>query len=123
MTILEALTQFDSLKQNTYQQDDKVRWLSRLDTMVKVHLIDTHEGGEGITFTGYDENTDPETQLLVEEPFAEIYLRWLEAQVDYANAEYNRYNNSIDMFNTVWQAYQNHYNRTHMPKGASIKYF
>lgn len=123
MTILEALTQFDSLKQNTYQEDDKVRWLSRLDTMVKVHLIDTHEGGEGVTFTGYDENTDPETKLLVEEPFAEIYLRWLEAQVDYANAEIGRYNNSMDMFITAWNAYRNYYNQTHMPKGASIKYF
>ena len=123
MKIIEAINQIDSLKHNTYSQRDKILWLSRLDSMVKRLIIDTHEGGEDVIFTGYTETTDPETELLVPAPFDEMYLRWLEAQIDYANGEYGKYNNSILMYQTSYDGYANYYNRNHMPKGKSIKYF
>ena len=91
--------------------------------MAKKMVIDTHEGGENVVFTGYDSNTDMNTELLIPAPFDEAYLRWLEAQIDYANGEYSKYNNSIERFNTSWNGYKNHYNRTHMPKGTSMKFF
>ena len=47
----------------------------------------------------------------------------MEAQVDYYNGEYEKYNNSMDMFNTAYNGYKNYYNRTHMPKGKKLKYF
>lgn len=122
MTIIEAINRIDSLKQNTYSQTDKVAWLSTLDSMVKTHIIDTHEGGD-VTFTGYDENTDIETVLLIPAPYDEAYLRWMEAQIDYHNREYGSYNNAIEMFNTTYKGYQDYYNRTHMPKGRKFKYF
>lgn len=123
MRIIDAITQIDDQKHNTYSEKDKVGWLSRLDSMAKKMVIDTHEGGENVVFTGYDSNTDMNTELLIPAPFDEAYLRWLEAQIDYANGEYSKYNNSIEMFNTSWTEYQNYYNRTHMPKGVSMKFF
>ena len=123
MKIIEAINRIDSLKHNTYTQNDKVAWLSRLDSLVKRLIIDTHEGGDNITFTGYDDRTDLETELLVPAPFDEMYLRWLEAQIDYTNGEYDKYNNSILMYQTAYDGYANHYNRNHMPKGTAIKYF
>lgn len=123
MKIIEAISKIDDLKHNTYSQSDKIGWLSRLDSMVKRLIIDTHEGGEEITFTGYTSETNPETEMLIPAPFDEAYLRWLEAQIDYANGEIGKYNNSIEMYNTAWQAYQNYYNRTHMPKGKKMKFF
>lgn len=122
MKIIEAISQLDELKHNTYTQSNKVQWLSRLDAMVKKQIIDTHEGEE-VIFNGYDESTDMNTELLIPEPFDEVYLRWMEAQIDYHNGENERYNNSMDMFNTSYNAYQNEYNRTHMPKGKRIRYF
>jgi hypothetical protein len=122
MKIIEAIHKIDDLKHNTYSRADKVVWLSRMDSMVKRLLIDTHDGGE-VAFTGYNADTDPETVLLIPEPFDEVYLRWMEAQIDYHNGEYAKYNNSIDMFNTAWAAYKNYYNRTHMPKGRKMKFF
>lgn len=123
MTIIEAITQIDNLKHNTYGQKDKVTWLSRLDAMVKRLIIDTHEGGDKVSFTGYDDSTDMAAELLVPEPFDEIYLRWLEAQIDYSNGEIDKYNNAIEMFNASWGSYRNYYNRTHMPVGKAMKYF
>ena len=122
MKIIEAINRIDSLKHNTYTQSDKVEWLSRLDAMVKKHIIDTHEGDE-VTFTGYNDSTDLQTELLIPEPYAEVYLRWMEAQIDYYNGEYDKYNNAMSMFNTAYNGYQNYYNRTHMPKGQTFNYF
>lgn len=123
MKIIEAINRIDALKHNTYTQTDKVQWLSRLDWMVKRHIIDTHEGADEVSFTGYDDSTDLQTELLIPAPYDEVYLRWMEAQIDYHNGEYGKYNNSIDMFNTAYEAFQNYYNRTHMPIGKGMKYF
>ena len=122
MTINEAITKIDNLKSNTYTPTDKIGWLSRVDAMVKRNIIDTHEGGDGITFNGYTDNTDPGTMLFVPEPYDELYLRYLEAQIDYANGEYAKYNNSILMFNTAYEAYADHYNRNKMSKGAGKRF-
>ena len=115
MTIIEAINRLDTLKFNTYTQDDKVAWLSRADAMVKKLIIDTHEGSEDVDFTGYDADTPLDTVLLVPSPFDEVYLRWMEAQIDYYNGEYDKYNNAIIMYNTAFEAFQSYYNRTHMP--------
>lgn len=123
MTIIEAIQLVDDHKHNTYSQPDKIRWLSTLDGLVKSSLIDTHEGGDDIRFDGYTETTPPDTVLLVGAPHDQIYLRWLEAQIDYANGEYGKYNNAIELFNTEWSALRNHYNRTHMPIGRKMVFF
>lgn len=123
MKIIDAINRLDSLIFNTYTQSDKVEWLSRMDSMVKKHIIDTHEGGESVTFTGYDDTTDINTELLIPEPYDEAYLRWLEAQIHYHNSEYDKYNNAIIMFNTDFEAYQKYYTRNHMPVQHGRRFF
>ena len=123
MTIMEAIHKIDDLKHNTHSQEDKLGWLSRLDSMVKRLVIDTHEGGEGVTFTGYDDSTDKDTELLIPEPYDEAYLLYMEAQIDYWNGEYEKYNNATERFNAVWDGYRNWYNRNHLPKGRPMKFF
>ena len=115
MKINEAINRLDALKANTYNQPEKIEWLSRVDSMVKKQIIDTHEGGETVSFTGYNEDTDLQTELLVPAPFDELYLRFMEAQIDYHNHEYDSYNNAIIMFNTAFEAYAAYYNQHHMP--------
>lgn len=123
MTINEAIYRIDSIKPNGYSMPEKVKWLSTLDGIIKESIIDTHEGYENVTFKGYDENSSLSTELLVPAPYDDIYLRWLEAQIDYANNEYDKYNNSITLYNTAYSNYERYYNRTHMPLGKKIKYF
>lgn len=172
MKIIEAINRLDALKSNTYTQPEKIDWLSRLDSMVKKQIIDTHECDDkekaiteyiqaniaaheeavveymkvhevsreeaeknvefreikykeanehikatrnDIFFTGYNEDTDLQTELLVPAPYDEVYLRWMEAQIDYHNGEYDKYNNAIIMFNTAFEAYAAYYNQHHMP--------
>lgn len=115
MTIMDAIYRIDAIKPNSYSQSEKIKWLSTLDGTVKSEIIDTHEGGEGVVFDGYNENTELSTKLLIPAPYDDIYLRWLESQIDYANGEYGKFNNSIAMYNTDYVAFTNYYNRTHMP--------
>lgn len=114
MKISEVISKVDALKPNTYTTEDKVDWLSNLDARVKSQIIDTHEVAEEIIFTGYD-STDMQTELLVPAPYDEVYLRWLEAMIDYYNSEEDRYNKAVILFNNAYEGYKKFYTRTHMP--------
>jgi hypothetical protein len=123
MTIAEAIKRTDGLIHNTYSQEQKVQWLSHVDSTVKNHLIDTHEDPPKNAFEGYDPAAPLDTVLLVPEPYSDLYVRWLEAQIHYYNGEYGKYNQALAMYNAAFGAYVNHYNRTHMPKGQHFCYF
>ena len=122
MKIREAIDRIDSLKHNTYSNIEKIEWLSRLDGMIKNQIIDTHEGGQDIIYKPYTD-MDLEKDLLISAPHDEMYIRWLETQIDYYNGEIARYNNSNMMFQAAYETYQKFYNRTHMPLGNAAKYF
>lgn len=121
MTIATALARFDALLANAYSIDDKIQWLSRLDAMVKRH-IDGFEGGDKVLFHGYDSSTDRRTELLVQEPFDDMYLKWMEAQVHYYNGEYGKYNQAIIMFQAAYAAFTNDWSRNHLPLLPQMKY-
>ena len=118
MKLIEAITRTDKLKHNTYNKEEKLAWLSELDGMVKAQIIDTHEGGSLVSFSGYDAATEDDTRLLVPAPYDNLYLHWLEAKIDYYNGEFSRYNNAIEMFNTCYQAYADAYHRAYAPVSA-----
>lgn len=123
MTIIEAINRINAVKPNSYDQSQKVKWLSDLDGIVKKEIIDTHEGGEGKVFNGYTEETPLTTVLLISAPYDQIYIHYLSMQIDYANGEYPKYNNSQDVYNEAYTAFKRYYNRTHMPKGNKFKFF
>ena len=115
MTIIEAINRIDNIKPNTYSQEEKVQWLSTLDGTIKKEVIDTHEGAEAVPFQGYTANTPLNTVLLVPAPYDQIYIAYLEMQIDYANAEYGKYSNSMSMYNQAFAAFERYYNRENKP--------
>lgn len=123
MTIETAIRRTDSLKHNTYTDAEKIAWLSKADWMIKRHIIDTHEGADAIPYGGYDDTTDMTTKLLAPEPYDEMYLAWLQAQMDLSNGEYEKYNASILTFNAEYEAFENYYNRNHLPLSGGPKRF
>lgn len=122
MKIIEAIQKVDALKPNNYSQEDKIKWLSTLDGIIKNEIIDTHEGADRVEFNGYDISS-LETELIVPAPYDDIYIKWLEAQIDYNNSEIGKYNNSMAMYNSAYGNYERYYNRTHMPIKKNFKYF
>lgn len=122
MKIKEAIAMVDELKANTYTSDNKIQWLSRLDSMAVEHVLRHYIDSKGVVFNGYNAETDMDTELIMPEPFAEAYIRYLSAQIDLHNADYDEYNNTIELFNASFQEYKNWYNRNHSSV-ISQKYF
>lgn len=50
----------------------------------------------------------PTEALAAPYPYDGIYLLWLEAQVDFANGEYERYTNTMQRYNTAWNDLARH---------------
>ena len=113
----------DALKPNSYSNEEKIKWLSILDGIIKKEIIDTHEGGEGVVYNGYEGDSDLTTELLVPAPYDDIYVHWLTMQIDLTNGEYAKYNNSASVYNSAYHAFATYYNRTHMPVGKKIRFY
>lgn len=123
MTLADAIARLDELKPNGFSREQKIFWLSTLDAAVKAEIIDRCEGGGEQSFEPYSAESGDDTPLLVPSPYDEIYLRYLEAQIDYANGEYARFNNSNAMYSAAYSAFARAYNRSHMPLGGTKRYF
>lgn len=115
MTISEAITQLQAVKENQYDDETLVRWISDLEGILYEDVVKNHEGGADIPHGRYSVDTDMDTVLMVPEPYSDIYIKYLMAQVDYHNAEMQRYTNSMIMYNVALDAFAGWYNRNNMP--------
>lgn len=96
MTAQDAIRWIDEKKHNVYSEADKRVWLNQVEKMadaLRSRCGLEREAGEG--------------ELSIPEPYDGLYLRWLEAQIDYTNQEYLKYNNAMAMFTALWQEYAN----------------
>lgn len=131
MKLREALSKIKSLKPSQYGDDVMVRWLSILDGHIWEEMHRHYEAPEGEPEMGegnpagedspekaycYDLERDQERELLAPFPHDEIYMTWLGAQIDWQNAEYERYNNAMALYNAQLQALYDAYGHSHMAK-------
>ena len=57
------------------------------------------------------------TELLVEPPHSKLYAEYVMARIDYANGEYDKYQNSMQMFNAFWGEFMRWFARVYCPAG------
>ena len=124
ITISEVLNLVDSIKPNTRTPEEKILWLNIVDRMVYEEIIKKHEGADDIEYSGYSENTPQTQELLIPKHYgADIYRFFVEMQIDLANAEYSKYNTSMQLFQMAYNNYAQAYTREHMPLSeAEFKY-
>ena len=143
MTIREVLTAVGVLKPSQYDEPTLVRWMSELEARIWQDVLCHYEDdgkrafphGKRMPHRGnrwhpleasrYAPPPPPlapltmknmEQKLLIDFPHDDLYVKWLCAQIDYHNAEYDRYNNAMVHFNAGLEAFSNWYNREHMPR-------
>ena len=121
MTLIEAIAKTDEVKPNALSNSDKIRYISNLDLSIKKFMSQYEVSST--PFNGYTDNTDMDTELLVEAPFDDIYIYWLAAQIDYWNDEVESYDNNMTMYSSVLSDYRKDYHRHHMPKQRNFKFF
>lgn len=120
MTINELISEVDELKPNQYGDDQKIKWINKLEGTIVKEIIKTHEPDEelgDVEFTEYTETTNMDTELVVKAPYTDLYKFYLFSMIDMHNEEYDRYQNSAQMFNASYQEFANYWNRTHRSTG------
>lgn len=111
MTPNKVIEIVDRLRPNTYDEEDKLRWINELDGQVQRLVFQE----EKIKQYAYPDDMD--TELLIPAPFDNVYVHYITAQIDYNNTEYDNYNNSVLMYETQFNEYKKDYIRKHRAKG------
>ena len=94
MTVREVLDRVDELRPNAYSEKMKVAWLNECEGMVQTEVL-LMAPEEMITY----EPEDDEKELLVQLPHDKLYMPYVCAMIDFANGEYSKYQNTMQMFN------------------------
>ncbi len=111
MKIRDALEQIKNTKPSQYGDKMLLGWLSVLDGQMWEEALKRY--GAPAPATPYKQSM-MEMELLIPHPYDQIYLTWLGAQIDLMNAEYERYNNQMMLFNAQHQEYLNHVTRNNV---------
>lgn len=112
MTANKVIEIVDALRPNSFNDEQKLRWINKLEEMVQRLVIQSSE----INSLSYPEDMDSE--LLIIAPFDDLYELYLESMIDYYNREYGNYNNSAMMFETRFTDYKKAYIRGEIVNGT-----
>lgn len=104
MTATVLFERLRQLKPIPAEIDDTILldWLNQVEGQIlhEIFLLALSE------ITPY--SATPTEALAAPYPYDGIYLRWMEAQVDFANGEYERYTNTMQRYNTAWNDLARH---------------
>ena len=114
MKILEAIREAEKLRASDIDEQTMIRWLSRHDGQVWRDVIRQYVGGNATPLPEYTAETDIETQeLLIPEPWDELYPFFLAMRIDLAQEEMELYTADGNVYGTLYQQWLNDYTRTH----------
>ena len=111
MTLSQVIQAVDEVKPNAFSSETKTAWLNEVEGMVQtqVFLWAPEE------IIAYDYGADKDAELLVQPPHDKLYPAYLEARIDYANGEYNKYQNTMQMFNEFFGELMRSFPLTYRP--------
>jgi hypothetical protein len=114
MKLTELIAHVDEIKPNAFDNDTKTRWVNQLEGRIQSEVFLWDVASLCVQYT-YPETEEDDPELLVKAPYEEIYEHWLEARIDYANGEYDKYQNSMAMFEEVYHAFAAWFINTYHP--------
>lgn len=105
MTLSGVIGMADNIKPNAFDTATKTQWVNEVEGLVQteVMLLALEE------IITYDYTTNANTKLLVEPPHDKLYWAYLTAMIDFANGEYNKYQNTMQVFNAFFGEYMRWY--------------
>ncbi len=111
MTLDQVIQMADSLKPNAFSTGAKTEWVNECEGMVQTQVM-LLAIEEVIT---YDYASDKDKELLVIAPHSKIYWAYVCAMIDFANGEYDKYANSMQMFNAFFGEYMRWFAKVYRP--------
>lgn len=118
-TIRKIIERADINRPNAFSEEEKLRWIAYIEgkMALDVQLMDISE----MYRFDYQYPDDLDKTLFVAFPHDDIYYYWLLAQIDKHNGEENRYQNSMEMYNSVLSDYLNWYISVYRPAQGDYK--
>lgn len=112
MTLGEIIKRADRTKPNDFSMEDKIQWIAELDGQIALNvMMMSIEDVKQFRYTEDDVDVEP----LVEFPHDKMYEYYVQAQIDFDNGEYNKYQNSSAMFNSLYQDFLRWFANTYDP--------
>lgn len=111
MTLSKVISLADELCPNALSNDVKTAWINEVEGMVQTEVM-LFASAEVIT---YDYERDKDAQLLVNPPHDKLYLPYLLAMLHFANADFDRYHNTITLFNSHYEEFMRWYALNYRP--------
>ncbi len=117
MKVKEALEFVDGIKPHPYTPEQLTRWLNNCEGMVQSQVF-LWAPAELIQYAWPE---DEETELLVSPPHDKLYPSYLCATIDFANGEYGKYENSMQMFNAEFSEFMRWFAETYRPADTNLE--
>lgn len=117
-TLKSVIDMVDGIKPNAFTDDTKTAWLNECEGLVQteVMLLAVEE------VISYSYEQDKNVKMLAVPPHDKIYWTYLSALVDFANGEYNKYANTMQLFNSYFSEYMRWYALHYRPAdGEAVK--
>lgn len=111
LTVRAAIDRVDAIKPNAFSDAQKLQWLKEIEGRIAadVLLIWHYETVKDMLPTSM---TD---ELLLEGHYEDVYYYWLEAHIDEANGEYDKYANTMALFNSAYKNFVRWFAETYEP--------
>ena len=115
MTLAEIIADVDELRPNQFTAEQMTGWLNEVEQRAVDQVINRAIGND-LEWSPYVYAASDTAVLLIPDAHKAVYETWLFAKMDYVNAEIDRYNADMTMFNSEWADYAAAYRRHHYPK-------
>lgn len=113
MTINEIIRKVNELRTETESlaMVYYTRYINALQAILYKNIISKHK--TDIVYEEPEEYEEP--VLIVPTEYADMYVYYIVAQCDLMKGETTRYNNTMALYNTLYQRYADYINREYMP--------
>ncbi len=109
MLVSEAIEKVKERKPNAYEDHTLLDWLNEIEARVQRELLDT--APEGVYTYSIEE--DMERELLLPKPYDVLYLHYVIAMIEFNQQEYEAYNNTVELANSMFLEAQKYYNQVY----------
>lgn len=116
MTLQEALSKVDELKDNMMLTATKIGFINEIEGIIHDEIVMKHEHTpEQEVCPVYDDATDTAVQLIAPDRFAMLYVYFVMSKIDMENRETEEENNNRARFENKYRELQKWWIRNHMP--------
>lgn len=115
MILSQCILMADDIKPNAFPEESKTAWLNECEGMVQTEVL-LRAPRDIVT---YSYEADHDAVLLVLPPHDKLYLYYLTAMIDFANGEYNKYQNTMQVFNAAFGEFMRWYAQRYRPADST----